>query len=106
MERLPLEGIRVVDFTWAWAGPYCTLQLAHLGAEVIRLESAQRTCVTRSIPSFADDTPGPNRAGYFNQYNQGKKSFQLNLKLPEAAEVAKKLVAKSDLVVRDFSAGA
>ncbi len=106
MPRLPLEGIRVTDFTWAWAGPYCTLQLAHLGAEVIRLESQKRTCVSRAIPSFADDVPGPNRAGYFNQYNQGKKSLQLDLGRPEGVEVAKKLVAKSDIVVQKFSAGA
>jgi len=106
MSRLPLEGIRVTDFTWAWAGPYCTLQMAHLGAEVIRIESQKRTCVSRAIPSFADDLPGPNRAGYFNQYNQGKKSLQLDLARPEAIEVAKKLVAKSDIVVQNFSAGA
>jgi benzylsuccinate CoA-transferase BbsF subunit len=106
MPRLPLEGIRVTDFTWAWAGPYCTLQMAHLGAEVIRIESQKRTCVSRAIPSFADDIPGPNRAGYFNQYNQGKKSLQLDLSRPEAVEIAKKLAAKSDIVVQNFSAGA
>lgn len=106
MTRLPLDGIRVTDFTWAWAGPYCTLQMAHLGAEVIRIESQKRMCVSRAIPSFADDLPGPNRAGYFNQYNQGKKSLQLDLGRPEAVEIAKKLVAKSDIVVQNFSAGA
>jgi benzylsuccinate CoA-transferase BbsF subunit len=82
------------------------LQLAHLGAEVIRVESQKRTCVTRAIPSFADDIPGPNRAGYFNQYNQGKKSLLLDLARPEGVEIAKRLVAKSDIVVQNFSAGA
>lgn len=105
MGRMPLEGIRVADFTWAWAGPYCTLQLAHLGAEVIRIESQKRTCVTRAIPSFADDVPGPNRAGYFHQYNQGKKSLLLDLQQSEAVEIAKRLVATSDIVVQNFSAG-
>ena len=102
----PLDGIRVLDFTWAWAGPYCTLQMAHMGAEVIRIESEKRPCVTRLIPPFADDQPGPNRAGYFNQYSQGKKSIQLDLARPEAAEIVKKLAAQSDIVVQNFSAGA
>src|SRR2546426_2782782 len=75
--RAPLAGIRVADFTWVWAGPFCTLQLAHLGAEVIRVETATRACVTRLLPPFADFEPGPNRSGYFNQYNQGKKSVAL-----------------------------
>lgn len=106
MSRRPLEGIRVTDLTWAWAGPYCTLQMAHMGAEVVRIESQKRPCVSRLIPSFADDVPGPNRAGYFNQYSQGKKSLQLDLGRPEAIEIAKKLIAKSDIVVQNFSAGA
>ncbi len=101
----PLDGIRVADFTWVWAGPFCTLQLAHLGAEVIRIETATRLCVTRLLPPFADFEPGPNRSGYFNQYNQGKKSITLDLKRPEAIAVAKRLCAASDVVVENFAAG-
>jgi len=103
--RPPLAGIRVADFTWVWAGPFCTLQLAHLGAEVIRVESATRICVTRMLPPFADFQPGPNRSGYFNQYNQGKRSITLDLKRPEAIEVARRLCVASDVVVENFAAG-
>jgi benzylsuccinate CoA-transferase BbsF subunit len=101
----PLAGVRVADFTWVWAGPHCTLQLAHLGAEVIRVETATRPCVTRMLPPFADFQMGPNRSGYFNQYNQGKKSVALDLKRPEAKEVARRLCAASDVVVENFAAG-
>ena len=105
MAELPLSGVRVLDFTWAWAGPFCTLQLAHLGAEVIRLETSKRVCVTRAIPPFADNVPGPNRAGYFNQYNQGKRSVLLNLSKPEAQEIARQLVRHCDVAVQNFAAG-
>ncbi|HSR58894.1 MAG TPA: CoA transferase, partial [Candidatus Binataceae bacterium] len=95
----PLSGIRVCDFTWVWAGPYCTLQLAHLGAEVIRIETKTRPCVTRMLPPWPNNEfLGLNRSGYFNQYNQGKKSLSLNFKHPEAKEVARKLIAKSDVL--------
>src|SRR5439155_200969 len=106
VRRAPLAGLRVADFTWVWAGPFCTLQLAHLGAEVIRIETATRPCVTRLLPPYPRDMePGPNRSGYFNQYNQGKKSLTLDLKRPEAVAVAKRLCAASDVVVENFAAG-
>ena len=105
MARLPLEGICVADFTWVWAGPFCTLQLAHLGAEVIRIETAARPCITRLLPPWPDNKPGLNRSGYFNQYNQGKRSLTLNLKEPAALEIAKQLVAKSDIVTENFAGG-
>src|SRR5215470_6077377 len=106
MPRLPLEGIRVADFTWVWAGPFCTLQLAHLGAEVIRVETATRPCITRLLPPWPDGkSTGPNSSGYFNQYNQGKRSLSLNLKKPEALDLAKQLVAKSDIVTENFVGG-
>jgi crotonobetainyl-CoA:carnitine CoA-transferase CaiB-like acyl-CoA transferase len=101
----PLAGVRVADFTWVWAGPHCTQQLAHLGAEVIRVESTARPCVTRMLPPFADFEPGPNRSGYFNQYNQGKRSLTLDLKHPDGLEVARRLCAASDVVVENFAAG-
>jgi len=106
MAKLPLEGVRIADFTWVWAGPYCTLQLAHLGAEVIRIETRTRPCISRVIPPFPDNKPGGmNRSGYFNQYNQGKRSLTLNFKDPAAHEVAEKLIAKSDVVVNNFAHG-
>ena len=80
MSKPPLDGVRVADFCWAWAGPYGALQLAHLGAEVIRIESQTRICPSRMIPPWAENEPGVNRAGYFNQYNQGKRSLALDLK--------------------------
>ena len=105
VKNKPLAGLRVADFTWVWAGPFCSLQLAHLGAEVIRVESASRTCVTRLLPPWPDGQPGPNRSGYFNQYNQGKRSLTLNLKDEQAMEVARDLIRQSDIVVENFAAG-
>src|SRR5437588_1464047 len=105
MAKPPLQGIRVCDFSWVWAGPFCTLQLAHMGAEVIRIETTTRPCVTRMLPPWPENKMGLNRSGYFNQYNQGKKSLSLNFKVPGAHEIAKKLVAKSDVVVNNFAAG-
>jgi benzylsuccinate CoA-transferase BbsF subunit len=105
MAAPPLKGIRVADFSWVWAGPYCTLQLAHLGAEVIRVETARRPCVTRMLPPWADGKVGLNRAGYFNQYNQGKLSITVNLKHPEGVEVARRLIKQSDVVVHNFVRG-
>jgi crotonobetainyl-CoA:carnitine CoA-transferase CaiB-like acyl-CoA transferase len=103
--RPPLDGIRVADFTWVWAGPFCTLQLAHLGADVIRVETQSRPCVTRLLPPWLEGKPGINRSGYFNQYNQGKRSLALDLKQPGAIDVAKRLVAHSDVVCENFAAG-
>ena len=101
----PLEGIRVADFTWVWAGPTCTLQLAHMGAEVIRMESMRRPCLLRMLPPWLDGQIGLNRSGYFNQYNQGKRSITLDISTPEGNEIAKKLVAISDVAAENFAGG-
>ncbi len=101
----PLAGVRVLDFTWVWAGPYCTLQLAHLGAEVMRVETAKRPCINRIIPPYADGKAGINRAGSFNQWNQGKRSLELDLTNPRAVEIICELVRHCDVVVENFAPG-
>lgn len=106
MVKPPLDGIRIADFTWVWAGPYCTLQLAHLGADVIKIETRTRPCVTRVLPPWPDGKPGGmNRSGYFNQYSQGKRSITLNFKEPAAQEIARKIIAQSDVVINNFARG-
>jgi len=101
----PLEGIRVADFSWVWAGPTCTMQLAHMGAEVIRMESMRRVCTLRMLPPWLGGQPGVNRSGYFNQYNQGKRSIQLDHSRPEGAEIARRIVAMSDVAAENFAGG-
>ena len=103
---LPLEGVRVADFSWVWAGPFGALQLAHLGAEVIKIESQARPDLGRRLPLHPPDMePGLNRSGYFNQWSQGKKSLLLELSKPEAIAIAKELIKKSDVVLENFATG-
>jgi crotonobetainyl-CoA:carnitine CoA-transferase CaiB-like acyl-CoA transferase len=101
----PLAGIRVLDFSWVWAGPYAALQLAHLGADVIRVESARRPCMYRNTLPMAEDIRDLNRAGGFNQWNQGKRSIALDLAKPRAVEITRELVRHCDVVVENFAAG-
>jgi len=101
----PLAGVRVLDFTHVWAGPYCTLQLAHLGADVMRVETSKRPCINRIIPPYADGQAGINRAGSFNQWNQGKRSLQLDLANPRAVELACEIVRHCDVAVENFAPG-
>jgi crotonobetainyl-CoA:carnitine CoA-transferase CaiB-like acyl-CoA transferase len=101
----PLSGVRVLDFSWVWAGPFCTLQLAHLGAEVIRIETTKRPGINRIIPPYAEGKAGLNRAGSFNQWNQGKRSLQLDLSQPQAAEIARQLARHCDVAVENFAPG-
>jgi crotonobetainyl-CoA:carnitine CoA-transferase CaiB-like acyl-CoA transferase len=106
-DTLPLAGVRVVAFTWVWAGPMAGMQLAHLGADVIRIESRLRMDTLRAgIGPHWKGQPGPNSSGYVNQYSQGKRSMTLSLKEPQALELAYALISRADVVIDNFSAGA
>ena len=100
----PLSGLRVADFTWYWAGPFCTRHLGRLGAEVIKLENPAHLDMCRLIQPMAGE-PGPNRSGCFNDYNQEKRSLAVNLATPEGRQIALDLVARSDVAIENFSPG-
>ncbi|MBI4083754.1 MAG: CoA transferase, partial [Candidatus Lambdaproteobacteria bacterium] len=102
----PLEGIRVLDFSWVWAGPYCTMQLAHMGAEVIKIESAKRPEYARRLNIYPKGLEQRlNCSGYFNDLNQGKQSVTINLGNPEGVALVKQIAAKSDIVLSNFATG-
>jgi crotonobetainyl-CoA:carnitine CoA-transferase CaiB-like acyl-CoA transferase len=103
MSDLPLSGIRVCDFTWIIAGPTCTRVLADFGAEVIRVEHGQSVDSVRMGRPIVGETPTLNNSGFFNYINRNKKSILLNVRHPMGMEVARKLIAKSDIVVENFS---
>lgn len=95
-----LEGITILDFSRVLAGPYCTMLLADLGAEVIKVE----------LPGFGDDTRhfGPyvnGESAYFALVNRGKKSIELDLKNPEHIDLIKEMVRDVDVVVENFRPG-
>ena len=101
-----LDGIRVVDFTWAWAGPYGTFQLGLLGAEVIKVESLQRLDQTRTMSlTTGQHFSGHDGSTIFNDLNLNKRSVRLNLTRPEAIDIARRLVAASDVVVQNMRPG-
>lgn len=104
--RAPLEGVKVVDLTWVWAGPHAAMQLAHLGADVVKVESSGRLDVTRQLGPWAAEVPGPNRSGYFNQYNLGKRSILLDLKHPEGVATLGAMLREADVVIDNMSVGA
>jgi benzylsuccinate CoA-transferase BbsF subunit len=102
----PLEGIRVVDFTWAWAGPHGTLLLAMLGAEVIKVESATRLDHSRVRSLMAGAVGvGPDASPLFNHLNLGKRSLTLDLHSAPARDLVRRLVAVSDVVVQNMRPG-
>ena len=99
---LPLEGIRVCDFSWIVAGPQATSILADLGAQVIKVENEAHLDSVRLMPG----EPGPNRRGLHNNFNRNKLSITANLGHPGGRELVERLIAVSDLVVENFSPGA
>ncbi len=102
---LPLQGIRVVNFGWVWAGPVAGQTLGFLGAEVLKIESRARIDMTRSLPPFAEGIPGPDRSLSNHACWAGNGSVTLNLKHPEARRLALELIAKSDVVIENFGPG-
>jgi formyl-CoA transferase len=97
----PLEGIRVIDLTRVVAGPYCTMMLGDLGAEVIKIEQPGKGDDSRAFaPPYQGD-----EATYFLSVNRNKKSLTLDLKSAAGREILERLIASADVLVENFRPG-
>jgi CoA:oxalate CoA-transferase len=98
---LPLEGVRVIELAQIYAGPYCGFQLAHFGAEVIKIEPPGEGEFLRMRP------PAPRGANAnFLMLNPGKRSIALNLKEPRGRDLLMRLLENADVLVENYAAGA
>lgn len=97
----PLEGIKVLDFTQAYSGPYCALNLADFGARVIKVERADYGDQSREWGPYTDD----GESGYFALYNRNKEGIAVDLSEPEGKEVIRKLYPQVDVVLENFKFG-
>jgi len=105
----PLEGIRVLDLTRALAGPYCTMMLGDLGADVIKVERPGRGDESRGWgPPFVGEPygPYPGESAYFIAANRNKRSITINLKSTEGQAIVRQLAQASDALVENFRTGA
>lgn len=101
-----LRGVRVLDFTQVWAGPYCSMLLAFNGAEVIKVESEKRPDRTRFFSvTLATTYKGKEESQLFNNLNLNKLDITLNLSHPQGVELAKDIAKLCDVVVENFRPG-
>ncbi|ARU57689.1 alpha-methylacyl-CoA racemase [Oleiphilus messinensis] len=96
----PLNNLKVLDFSTLLPGPYATMLMADMGAEVVRVESPTRLDLVRVLPPMVGKVSAAH--GYLNR---GKKSIAIDLKKPEGIEIVKQLVAEYDIVVEQFRPG-
>ena len=98
--RRPLEGIRVLDLTQAYSGPFCTMNLADHGAEVIKIEPPKTGDQTRGWGPMENDY-----SGYFAYINRNKKGMTLNLKSEEGKKIFTELLKTADVVCENYKVG-
>ena len=101
----PLDGIKIIDFTQVFSGPYATYQLASLGADVIKVESPKGGEQGRSLLTPKPASRDTGMSAMFTAVNAGKRSVTLDLKHPGARDVIARLVKDADVVVQNFKAG-
>ena len=99
------EGIRAICFAWIGVAPQTVEYLSEYGAELIKIESYLRPDPLRMMAPFKDDIPGPERSFLHSRIIDTTHSMALNLKHPKGLEIAKRLVAKSDVVIDGWTPG-
>jgi crotonobetainyl-CoA:carnitine CoA-transferase CaiB-like acyl-CoA transferase len=101
----PLEGVKVLDLTWAIAGPYTARMMADFGAEVIRIESESKPCIMRGAGPFMNDEPGAENSLSYHSINASKMSLAIDLRRPESKEIMEGLVKWADVLIESYSVG-
>jgi benzylsuccinate CoA-transferase BbsF subunit len=96
-------GLRIIDFSWAAAGPITTRHFADYGATVIKIESSAHPDSIRTRGPYAEGVPGINRSGFFAPYNPNKLSVSIDMTHPTGREVAKRLIEWAGVVVESFT---
>ena len=96
----PLKGLKVIDLTQVLSGPFSTMWLATMGAEVIKIENPKSPDVTRNYAPFQNGV-----SAYFPTVNQNKKCITLNLKAPEGKELLKSLIKDADVLIENYRPG-
>ena len=104
-EGAPFAGLKVADFSWVGVGPIVARHLADFGATVVRVETSTRPDTLRLAPPFRDGQPGINRSTFGAVYNTNKLGLALNLRQPQAREVALRLVRWADIVTDSMTPG-
>ena len=102
----PLEGIRVLDLSRLLPGPYCTMLLADLGAEVIKIETPGLGDYLRVIPPYVRDATGADVSALFQLLNRNKQSVALNFRNPRGKPVLMRLAKNADVIIEAFRPGA
>ncbi|MGH0030257.1 MAG: CaiB/BaiF CoA transferase family protein [Myxococcota bacterium] len=102
---MPLEGIRVIDWTIWQQGPVCTAMLGDLGADVIKIESRDGGDPGRALGRIGGEDLSDRPAFYFEANNRNKRGLTLDLKQPEAREIVYRLAGRSDVFVQNFRKG-
>ena len=102
----PLAGLRVVDCSTVLAGPYCTMLLADLGADVVKVEPPEGDATRGWGPPWVgSEADGTRTAAYYLAVNRNKRSIRLDLKQPDGAAVLRRLLVGADVLVENFRAG-
>src|SRR5262249_294800 len=100
---LPLDGLKVLDFSWVGVGPITVKYLADHGATVVRVESHARFDVVRRGPPWHDGVPGIERSQFYASFNPSKYGLALDLTKSEAQAIARRLAAWADVAVESFT---
>ncbi len=101
----PLSGVRITDFTWVVAGPFCTKTLADMGAESIKIEARIRPDGMRNYVNRYNDLDKPFPYGTFDNFNRSKLGVSVNARDPQGLALIKDMISVSDVVVENFRGG-